>query len=198
MNFDTVKRIFLLFVSIIMISAIVYFGYRFIAYKVNEYKIAEGEFDKNEVLETFNNLIKEKYLEVYNETKDNSDKKLEDVYNVDVAISYLAEKGNIEYYFYTEKNEQNGEYTYIEDDKATIENGKRDDLYYINIEKIDKVQTYGKGVKYIDNKTINEKDVFVIQKEMQNDSFVYNLKYYDKNGNFDIVGSLELANPLKK
>ena len=135
---------------------------------------------------------------VYNETKNNSDQKIEDVYNVDFVISYLAEIGILEYYYYQDKNEENGKYTYINDQEFVEGCGRRDDWYYINISKIEKIKTLGKGSKFNENKEPNERDVFILQKENENNSIIYSIKYFDKNGNCDNVGILELANPLIK
>lgn len=76
--------------------------------------------------------------------------------------------------------------------------GKRDDLYYINVNNIEKVSTYGKGAKYTDDLKINKKDVFILEKKVENDVASYSIKYYDEDENEELVGNLEIANPLIK
>ena len=75
--------------------------------------------------------------------------------------------------------------------------GKRDDLYYINTNNIKQVSNYGKGSKLTEDNQIN-KDIFILQKIVDNDVAKYVIKYYDQDGVEEELGDLELANPLIK
>ncbi len=76
--------------------------------------------------------------------------------------------------------------------------GKRDDLYYINTNNIKQVSNYGKGAKLTEDNQINYKDIFILQKNVDNDVAKYVIKYYDQDGVEEELGDLELANPLIK
>ena len=76
--------------------------------------------------------------------------------------------------------------------------GKRDDLYYINTNNIKQVSNYGKGSKLTEDNQINYKDIFILQKIVDNDVAKYVIKYYDQDGVEEELGDLELANPLIK
>ena len=157
----------------------------------------EIEYDKGEVLENLTELIKEKYMAVYNEAKATTDKKIEDLYNVDVGISYLAEKNVAEYYWFSKYDEQSNNYTYIKDNEKT-DGQKRNDCFWINVNNIEQVKTFGKGAKYDDKNNQNKIDVFLLEKVIENEVTKYVVNYYNLDGEKEFVGNLEIANPLIK
>lgn len=191
------NKIIIFIISILIIAGIAYGAYYFTISRdglVNKISSVENEFDKTEVIEKFKELVKEKYMEVYNSTKENSDIKLDEAYNADVAISYLFEKGVIDYYYYSKYDENTKKYEYVYNEKVTEQTGKRNDLYYINVQNIEKVNTYGKGEKYTADLEVNKNDVFVMEKVAEK----YIIKYFNQDGKEEEVGALELANPLIK
>lgn len=199
MKKETKNNIIKFIISVLIICAIIYGAYYFIIGKdglINQINTVENEFDKTEVLEELNELVKEKYMAMYNETKQDTSKKLDELYNADVAISYLVEKGVLEYYYYTNFDEQNKEYTYIEKD-IKEDTPKRNDLFYVNVKKIKDVSTYGKGKKYNNNK-LNQNDVFILEKNVENDITTYKINYFNQEGKKENVGVIELATPLIK
>ena len=76
--------------------------------------------------------------------------------------------------------------------------GKRDDLYYINAQNIENVDTFGKGEKYTADLQVNKNDVFVMEKTVENNVEIYKIKYFNQDGKEEAVGNLEIANPLIK
>lgn len=200
MNKEIKHNIIIFIISILILAGIIYGGYTLIIGRdgvVNKISSVENEFDKNEVLEILTDLVKEKYMNVYKETKDNSDIKLEDAYNTDVAISYLVEKDVLEYYYYYSYDENSKEYKYITDENIDENTKKRDDIYYIKANKIEQVKTYGKGDKF-DGNNINKIDTFILEKKVDNEVTSYEIKYFNQDGKEESVGKLELANPLIK
>jgi len=165
---------------------------------INKITSVENEYEKTEVLEKLNDLLKEKYMAIYNESKSNPEIKLSESYNSDVAISYFFEKEILDYYYYSEYNEENNEYKYIANSDVNENTLKRNDLYYIKSKNIENVESFGNGEKYTSDLKVNKNDVFILEKKTENDISTYILKYYDKIGNEKEVGTIELANPLKK
>ena len=197
MNKEIRNKIIIFIISILIIAGIAYGAYYFTIGRdglVNKISSVENEFDKTEVLEKFKELVKEKYMEVYNSTKENPDIKLDEAYNADVAISYLFEKGVIDYYYYSKYDENTKNYEYVYNENVTEQTGKRNDLYYINAQNIENVKTFGKGEKYTADLQVNKNDVFVMEKNAEK----YVVKYFNQDGKEEAVGNLEIANPLKK
>ena len=201
MNKEIRNKIIIFIISILIIAGIAYGAYYFTIGRdglVNKISSVENEFDKTEVLEKFKELVKEKYMEVYNSTKENPDIKLDEAYNADVAISYLFEKGVIDYYYYSKYDENTKNYEYVYNEKVTEQTGKRNDLYYINVENIENVNTFGKGEKYTADLQVNKNDVFIMEKTVENNVEIYKIKYFNQDEKEEAVGNLEIANPLKK
>ena len=201
MSKEVRNKIIIFIISILIIAGIAYGAYYFTIGRdglVNKISSVENEFDKTEVLEKFKEVVKEKYMEVYNSTKENPDIKLDEAYNADVAIAYLFEKGVIDYYYYSKYDENTKNYEYVYNEKVTEQTGKRNDLYYINVENIENVKTFGKGEKYTADLQVNKNDVFVMEKTVENNVEIYKIKYFNQDGKEEAVGNLEIANPLKK
>ena len=200
MNKETKHNIIIFIISILILAGIIYGGYSLTIGRdglVNKISSVESEFDKNEVLEILTDLVKEKYMGVYKESKDNSDIKLEEAYNYNVAISYLVEKNVLEYYYYSSYDENNKEYKYIFDENVDENTQKRNDVFYIKADNIEQVNTYGKGKKFNGN-NINKKDVFLLEKKEENGVTTYEINYFNQDGKEEKVGKLELDNPLIK
>ena len=119
------------------------------------------------------------------------------MYNVDVGISYLAEKNVAEYYWFSKYDEQSNNYTYIKDNEKT-DGQKRNDCFWINVNNIEQVKTIGKGSKYDENVNQNMTDVFLLEKVEENETVKYEVNYYNYKGKKEFVGNLEIANPLIK
>ncbi len=100
----------------------------------------EEEFNKTEVLDELNITITEKYLETYKNEVVNG-RKIEEVYNKDVAINYLKEKGIIEPY------------------------DENKNKYYINVSALRSDIKQGKGEKG------SSKDVYVIEKSEKTEDY---------------------------
>ena len=197
MSKEVRNKIIIFIISILIIAGIAYGAYYFTIGRdglVNKISSVENEFDKTEVIEKIKELVKEKYMEVYNSTKENSDIKLDEAYNEDVAISYLFEKGVIDYYYYSKYEENSKKYEYVYNENVTEQTGKRADLYYINAQNIENVNTYGKGEKYTADLEVNKNDVFVMEKNAEK----YVIKYFNQDGKEEDVETIEIANPLIK
>lgn len=195
------NTIIITLLSLIIVAVIIISAYNLIMGRdgiITKASTVEIEYDKGEVLESLTELVKQKYMAVYNEAKQTSDKKIEDLYNEEVGISYLAEKTVLEYYYFSNYNDENKTYTYISDDKKAEDTQKRNDCYWINVNNIEKVKTFGKGSKYNEQRELNNTDVFILEKVVENDITKYVLNYYNLNGEKEYVGDLEIANPLIK
>ena len=154
----------------------------------------EREYNKKEILNVLKTAVNEKYLEAYNLTKEDTSKKIEDFYNVSIAIERLNEKGYIEYYYYTEVDENLVNYKYIEEN-VTEDTQKREDIFYINvIDSVEDINQYGRGKKYNDNE-INKQDVFILEKK-QDVEGIYIINYYNLSGEKEQIGELNLKEPI--
>lgn len=195
------NTIIITLLSLIIVTVIIISAYNAIMGRegiITKASTVEIEYDKGEVLESLTELVKQKYMAVYNEAKQTSDKKIEDLYNEELGISYLAEKTVLEYYYFSNYNDENKTYTYIADDKKAEDTQKRNDCYWINVNNIEKVKTFGKGNKYDGNGNQNKIDVFLLEKLVENDAIKYVVNYYNLNGEQELVGELEIVNPLIK
>ena len=94
MNKELKRNLIVFIISILILAGIGFGVYYFIIGEdglIKKITSMETKFDKTEVLESLNELVKEKYMAIYNESKTNPDIKLEEAYNPDVAISYFFE-----------------------------------------------------------------------------------------------------------
>lgn len=201
MKKETANALIPIIISIIILIGIAYGAYHFIIGRegiITKVSNVENEFEKTEVLENLTEKVKQKYMAVYNESKESSDKKLEEMYNTDIAISYLVEQGAIEYFYYSNYDDKNNKYTYILNSEVTQENSKRDDIFWINTDVMNDVKTFGKGSKFSDFGNINNIDVFMLEKRIENENNIYIVTYYNMDGDKKDVGKLELAEPLIK
>lgn len=194
------KRFITLIICILIVLAIFYIAHKSTLGEdgiLTKASNVEIEYYKKEIINIFKSTITEKYLDCYDETKVDTSKKLVDLYNEDVAINYLKEKGYLEYYFFLEYNEQTGKYKYDKEkqDAKDINDLKRNDIYYIKLNSDNSdIILYGKGEKYINN-DINKNDVFLLEKK-QNEEGKYILTYYNSNGEAEEIGEINFKEPI--
>lgn len=62
---------------------------------VDQYKEADTEYNKTEIVENLNLMIKEKYVLDYKYAQENK-KDIDEIYNTETIFSYLLEKGYLE------------------------------------------------------------------------------------------------------
>ncbi|MBP3596989.1 MAG: hypothetical protein J6J60_10560 [Clostridia bacterium] len=200
MKKETRNKIIATLLSVIVVGVILGVAYNAIMGRdglITKTSSVEIEYDKGLVLESLTELIKEKYMAAYNESKTIADKKIEDLYNTDVGISYLVEKNVIEYYWFSKYDDKCDIYDYIKDNEKT-DGQKRDDCFWINVNNIEQVKTIGKGSKYDGNVNQNMNDVFLLEKVSENEVIRYEVNYYNLKFQKEFVGVLEIANPLIK
>ena len=129
----------------------------------------EIEYNKNEVLEELNEVIKEKYLQAY---KESSGKNISDYYNEEKVIEFFIEKG------------------YIEKLK-NLSNEEIDNKYFINISALKRnITKYSLGKNGSEG---NGKDLFYID---TTDSSAYLVNYVSPNGEVEEVGKLQIEQEL--
>lgn len=201
MKKETVNALITITISLIILAGIAYGAYNLIIGRdgiITKVSNVENEFDKSEVLENLIEKVKQKYMAVYNECKESSDKKLEEMYNTDVVIASLVEQGAMEYFYYSAYDDKINKYTYISGSEVTQDSLKRDDIFWINTDVMGDVNTFGKGSKFSEDGNINNLDVFILERRIENDKNIYIVTYYDVDGKKMDVGKLELAEPLIK
>lgn len=200
MKKETRNKIIVTILAVIIAGVIIGYGYKIIMGRdglIAKASSVEIDYDQGEVLENLTELIKEKYMAVYNEAKITPDKKIEDLYNTEVGIAYLVEKNVLEYYWFSKYDNNCDIYDYIKDNEKT-DGQKRDDCFFINVNNIEQVKTIGKGSKYDENVNQNMTDVFLLEKIEENEIVKYEVNYYNYKGKKEFVGNLEIANPLIK
>lgn len=200
MKKETRNKIIATVFAIIIVGVIIGYGYKVIMGRdglIAKASSVEIDYDQGEVLEKLTELIKEKYMAVYNEAKTTTDKKIEDLYNTEVGIEYLVEKNVLEYYWFSKYDDKCNIYDYIADNEKT-DGQKRDDCFWINVNNIEQVKTIGKGTKYDRNLNQNMNNVFLLERVSENEVIRYEVNYYNFKGKKEFVGNLEIATPLTK
>ncbi len=191
------KRIITILIILAVLSLIIYIAHRVTLGDeglVTQASNVEIEYNKKEILNILKKEVNEKYLESYNSTKENADQKIEDIYNTSVALEYLKEKNYIEYYYYTNYNEEEKKYSYATEN-ITEETAKRDDIFFINAKNaIQDVEQFGKGEKYLEDE-INKNDVFLLEKKQDSED-IYLINYYNSEGKKEEIGELNLKEPI--
>lgn len=165
----TVNLIFLIIIIIATIGVIIHFsvGDEGVITRVSK---NEEEFNKTEILDEINFAITQKYLGTYKNEAVNG-KKIEEVYNKDVAINYLKEKEIIEEY-------------------SNEEGKKEENKYYVKVENLKKDINQGKG----QNGSI--KDIYILEKSDKTDDYTL---FYIKNNEEKInIGNLQFDPELNK
>ena len=194
------RKIITVIICILIVLAIFYIAHKSTLGEdgiVTKASNVEIEYNKKEIINIFKSTITEKYLACYNETKTDASKKLADLYSEEVAINYLKEKGYLEYYFFSEYNEQTGKYKYDEEKQEAEDDNtlKRNDIFYIKLnDENSDITLYGKGAKYTNN-DINKNDVFLLEKK-QDEEGKYILKYYNLKGEVEEIGKLDFKEPI--
>ena len=137
------------------------FGNNGILTKVTE---DEVEYNKTEVLEELNTIVTEIYLEVYKTATATEGATIDSLYNAEIVIQKLREKGIIQNY----KNI----------DGKDIEN-----KYYISVENFKRdVAKSGIGENGA------EKNIYLL--ELKDDKLIVN--YYDNKGEIQTIGDLQI------
>lgn len=82
----------LIIVVLVIIAGV---AFNKIQHVVDDFKETDVEYNKTEIVEKLNLIVKEKYVKDYKFAQENN-KKIEEVYNSDIVINYLLEKKYIE------------------------------------------------------------------------------------------------------
>lgn len=84
-----------LIIIIVILVVIATFAFNKVQNVVDDLKETDVEYNKTEIVEKLNLIVKEKYVKDYKFAQENN-KKIEEVYNPDIVINYLLEKNYIE------------------------------------------------------------------------------------------------------
>lgn len=136
----------------------------------------EAEYNKTEVLEEINLIIREKYLDAYKKSTSSGKKdNIEQYYNIEKVIKFLKGYSG---------GESGNDYT-NQDSKVIIEDlAGNTDMYFIKISELKTdINGYGGG----ENKE-GSKDFFFIKKESEQ---IYKVYYKNSNGEDEEIGELE-------
>lgn len=165
-----IKKMLALVISIAIIVAIIVYAVIFIWGKdglVTKATVGEVEWNKHEVIEEINILLKPIYVEAHNASVE-SGRSIDEFYNPNTIIIKLIEKNVIEPY-------KNIEGTVVEN------------KYHIIVESLKgDISEYGKG------ENGSEKDIFVI--EWGDNGYAIN--YYDVEGELQNIGPLEVVQEI--
>lgn len=84
-----------LIVVIAILVVLAGFAYNKIKVVVDDIKETDTEYNKTEIVEKLNLIVKEKYVKDYKYAQENN-QKIEDIYSADAVINYLIESNYIE------------------------------------------------------------------------------------------------------
>ncbi len=84
-----------LILIIVILGVIATLAFNKVQHVVDDLKETDVEYNKTEIVEKLNLIVKEKYVKDYKFAQENN-KKIEEVYNSDIVINYLLEKNYIE------------------------------------------------------------------------------------------------------
>jgi len=165
-----IKKILTLILTIIIVVGIItglvvfVFGKEGVLTKATE---GEVEWNKKEVLEEINILMKPIYVEAHKSSVETSTN-IEELYNTDTIINKFKENGVVENYIDADGNEL-------------------EEKYYIKIDSLKgDISQYGIG------ENGDDKDIFVIEKE----NYIYVVNYYDDKGEVQSIGPLEITQDI--
>lgn len=91
---DGLSAIALIFIIVILV-VIVGFAFDKVQHVVDDLKETDVEYNKTEIVEKLNLIVKEKYVKDYKFAQENN-QKIEEIYTADVVINYLLENNYIE------------------------------------------------------------------------------------------------------
>ena len=80
---------------IVILAIILGFAFYKIQHVVNDFKENDVEYNKTEIVEKLNLIVKEKYVKDYKTAQENN-QKIDEIYNSDIVINYLIENNYIE------------------------------------------------------------------------------------------------------
>lgn len=156
-------------IIIIIIVAVAYVGFKVVLGKgglVEQYDQADYEYNKSEILDRLNGIIKEKYVLDYKYALENS-KDINEIYSEDIVFQYLLDS------------------EYIEPLKD-IKDNLVEDQYFI---KYDSLYTDDATNALKENGSLgNGTKIFKIKKEDNK----YTIIYIDKYGEEEEIGELNL------
>lgn len=84
-----------LILIIVILAVVATLAFNKVQHVVDDLKETDVEYNKTEIVEKLNLIVKEKYVKDYKFAQEN-DKKIEEVYTPDIVINYLLEKNYIE------------------------------------------------------------------------------------------------------
>lgn len=90
-GFSAISLIFSIVIIVVIVGTIGYVGFNFI----NQYTEEDVEYNKIEVLDTLNNIVKGKYVVDSKQAADNK-QNIDEIYNDDVVIQYLLANKYVE------------------------------------------------------------------------------------------------------
>ena len=165
-----IKKILTLIITIIIVIGIIVavvifvFGENGVLTKATE---GEAEWNKKEVLEEINILLKPIYVEAHKSSVE-SGRHIDEFYNPNIIVIKFKEKNIIENYKDIDGNEIEGK-------------------YYVKVDSLKgDVSQYGTG------ENGSEKDMFVI--EWGDNGYVVN--YYDNKSELEYIGPLEVVQDI--
>lgn len=91
---DGLSAIALIFIVVILV-VIAGFAFNKVQHVVDDLKETDVEYNKTEIVEKLNLIVKEKYVKDYKYAQENN-KKIEEIYTSDAVINYLLEDNYIE------------------------------------------------------------------------------------------------------
>lgn len=94
---DVFSILSLLFIIIILIIVAVFVGKKLFGKKgvIDQYKEADTEYNKTEIVDKLNLIIKEKYVLDYKYASENQ-KNIDEIYTTETIVTYLLEQGYLE------------------------------------------------------------------------------------------------------
>lgn len=94
---DVFSILSLLFIIIILIIVAVFVGKKLFGKKgvIDQYKEADTEYNKTEIVDKLNLIIKEKYVLDYKYASENQ-KNIDEIYNTETIVTYLLDQGYLE------------------------------------------------------------------------------------------------------
>lgn len=151
---------------IVILAIIAGFAYNKLQHFVDDFNETDIEYNKTEIVEKLNLLVKEKYVKDYKYAQENN-QKIEDIYTTDAVINYLLE------------------HNYIEELKD-IDDRVVQDEYYINANSLN--SDIATQVINENGSNSNGTKVFKIKK-MEEKYIIY---FVDKYGEQEEIGELNM------
>ena len=155
-----------LIIIIVILAVVAVFAYNKLQHFVDDFKETDIEYNKTEIVEKLNLLVKEKYVKDYKYAQENN-KNIDEIYGTQAVISYLLENN------------------YIEELKD-IDDRVVQDEYYINANSLN--SDIATQVINENGSNSNGTKVFKIKKMDEK----YTIYFVDKYGNHEEIGELNM------